>query len=122
MGKKIKIIPKYTFAFFVFASIFWCDISIVNAEVARPKPRFAHAKANDSGRDRVIVFGGAAAAVGQADMLKDTWEWDGRQWLLISDSGPPKRAAYGMLWDHQRKTVLLYGGTNIQARYSELWE
>ena len=36
--------------------------------------------AYDEARRRVVLFGGD----GEAGMLDDTWEWNGRQWIRVT--------------------------------------
>lgn len=45
-----------------------------------PPHRFGHAMAYDSGRQKIILFGGQLI---NGSLLKDTWEWDGRTEPII---------------------------------------
>ena len=55
-----------------------------------------HALAYDSGRSRVVLFGGEDAAFAP---LGDTWEWDGDEWTQVADTGPAPRAGHAMCFD-----------------------
>lgn len=79
-----------------------------------PAPRWAHALAYDPARTRTVLFGGltsrlvagAATAVPEAD----TWEWDGRLWTQVADTGPAPRSGAAMAYDPVRGSLLLFGG------------
>jgi len=71
--------------------------------------RNAHAMTYDSGRGRVILFGGAD----ESKVCGDTWEWDGRRWALVSQSGPGPRTFPAMAYDSIRKKVVLFGGNRV---------
>jgi len=71
--------------------------------------RNAHAMTYDSGRGRVILFGGAD----EAKVCGDTWEWDGRRWTLVSQTGPAPRTFPSMAYDSVRRKVVLFGGNRV---------
>jgi hypothetical protein len=48
-----------------------------------PPPRWGHAMAYDTRRQRVILFGGSRA-VRPFGNLDDIWEWDGDRWLQVT--------------------------------------
>ena len=62
------------------------------APAQSPPPRYDHAMAYDSARQRLVLFGGITP-----DFLADTWTWDGSTWSihlagsisLHHRSGPP---------------------------------
>jgi hypothetical protein len=71
--------------------------------------RNAHAMAYDSDRKRIVLYGGADAA----KVRSDTWEFDGKGWLLASDEGPGPRTFPVMTYDSVRKRVVLFGGNRV---------
>jgi hypothetical protein len=81
------------------------------------------AMAYDAGRGKAVLFGGRDAG----QMLHgDTWEWDGNNWTLVSgesDSTPPPRAQYALVYDSARARVLLFGGLSpTDGEMNDLWE
>jgi hypothetical protein len=48
-----------------------------------PSPRGYHALAYDPVRERVVLFGGQSTMGADSTLPGDTWEWDGRQWVLV---------------------------------------
>ncbi len=89
-----------------------------------PTKRQSHEMVYDSARGRVVVFGGSDNTYnGQ------TWEWDGRQWILKCGpgtycSGPPAAAVLGMAYDSNRGVTVLFGGDvgNPDFFYGGTWE
>ncbi len=71
--------------------------------------RNAHAMAYDSRRGRVVLFGGAD----EAKVCGDTWEWDGKTWTRVSDTGPGPRTFPAMVYDSVRQKVVLFGGNRV---------
>jgi hypothetical protein len=55
------------------ASGAWTDRTLPAGSVAWPLNRARHAMVFDSGRGRVVLFGGTTATA----RLQDTWEWSG---------------------------------------------
>jgi hypothetical protein len=43
-------------------------------------------------------------------MKGDTWEWDGKKWKKLADTGPLPRAMGYMAYDKKRDKVVLFGG------------
>jgi hypothetical protein len=71
--------------------------------------RNGHAMAYDSGRGRVVLFGGADAM----QVRGDTWEWDGDKWTQVSRVGPGPRTFPAMTYDSVRRRVVLFGGNRV---------
>ena len=65
-----------------------------------PSPRWGHAMAYDSARDRIVLFGGADSL---EDRMADTWEWSGDGWMRLPATGPPPRAYAAMAFDPVRE-------------------
>jgi hypothetical protein len=77
-----------------------------------PPCRAYHSMTYDPDRGKVVLFGGAAPCVNWpfvADQ-RDTWEWDGVEWVEVSQSGPFKRRFTSMAYDSDRQRTLLFGG------------
>ena len=58
--------------------------------------------------DRLIL----ANCVDQFDLasLETVWAWDGEEWELLSDDGPPATVVTGFGWDPDRDVLVRYGG------------
>ena len=93
----------------------WCKISN-----SGPDPRYSHAMAYDSRRRVVVLFGGQGKKNYQ-DTWDDTWEWDGRQWLKVSEKGPEARWGHAMAYDSKRRIIVLFGGF-IGGSLRDTWE
>lgn len=87
--------------------------------VTSPPPRYGHALAYDSVRDRTVLFGGSGGSLS----LGDTWEWDGVNWFLRSASGPiGVQANHSMAYDTEREVVLLGDGIHMASRGTWEWD
>lgn len=89
---------------------------------AMPSPRYAHASAFDSSRNRLVVFSGSTESMGQ---LVDTWEFDGARWHDRTPAGtsPPSREFGAMAFDSARGRTVLFGGVDVNAGFlSDTWE
>src|SRR4029079_5337646 len=54
--------------------------------------------------------------------LGDTWTWDGRDWTRQAPAhSPPERAVGGMVWDSDRREVLLFGGFGWSNALDDTW-
>ncbi|HEY3162583.1 MAG TPA: kelch repeat-containing protein [Vicinamibacterales bacterium] len=100
------------------------DASAVNWEqespAQSPPPRTWAASAYDSGRDRVVVFGGSTDG---SPNLRDTWEWDGATWTNRAPAtSPPSLAGAAMAYDTARGVSVLFGGSTPTATSSDTWE
>jgi hypothetical protein len=86
-----------------------------------PSARSRHATSYDSGRGKVVLFGGIGAS--------DTWEWTaagpggGGSWLLRATSGPPSLRDAGLVFDSARQRTVLFGGANSSGQATnQTWE
>src|SRR6266508_408374 len=100
------------------------DASAVNWEqespAQSPPARTWAASAYDSGRDRVVVFGGSTDG---SPNLRDTWEWDGATWTNRAPAtSPPPLAGAAMAYDTARGMSVLFGGSTPTATSSDTWE
>jgi hypothetical protein len=75
-----------------------------------PVARAFYGMAYDTGRDRVVLFGGLTYHPNDSDytMLNDTWEYDAAKWTQVADTGPSLRHAMNLCYDGSR--MLLFGG------------
>jgi len=82
-----------------------------------PGGRRYHAMTYDSGRDRIVLFGGRPGGV----ELDDLWEWDGTTWTERTPSGtrPSGRAGAQLGYDPDRQRVVLMGAC---AGGRDIWE
>jgi hypothetical protein len=80
-----------------------------------PAARSGCSMAYDSGRQRVVLFGGRGNT--------DTWEWDGSDWTQIANDGPSSRTAASMAYDNIRSRIVLFGGApNTITLFNDTWE
>ena len=62
--------------------------------------------------NRLYMFGGSSN-------LRDTWEWDGKNWAqLVTQNAPSARFAPYIVYDTVRRRVVLFGG----QRLNDTWE
>ena len=81
-----------------------------SSHAAVPTERTDFAVAYDAVRDRVVLFGGRGDGV-LADVLADTWTWDGTRWeWQRPPTSPPPRGGHGMAFDPLRNRIVLFGG------------
>lgn len=86
---------------------------------ALPPARASHGMASD-GSCGVNIFGGAGPAVAQ--LLGDTWTWNGNAWAQRSSTGPATRRMPGMTYDSGRATLVLFGGGGGVPSHADTWE
>ncbi|MGH7409432.1 MAG: kelch repeat-containing protein, partial [Candidatus Methylomirabilales bacterium] len=83
-----------------------------------PPVRGQHGMAYDSGRQRIVVFGGSHGGT----TYGDTWEYDGNRWKQKSPSASPtQRWGPGMAYDPVRQKTVLFGGARNQD-FGDTWE
>ncbi len=106
-----------------------CDIvACSRAPVLAPEPPWRRnaAMVYDSGRDRVVLFGGADVDSLDSSPFGDTWEWDGSRWELRSSEGPAPRYGHAMAYDAARGVTVLFGGVrwtgNGLQHFNDTWE
>jgi hypothetical protein len=84
-----------------------------------PPARLLPALAFDSGRNRVVLFGGGIA---NSTLAGDTWEYDGSTWSQVSTPNAPSPRSTSLAFDSQRSRIVLFGGTTGTAIASnETW-
>ncbi len=89
-----------------------------------PPARREAAIAYDSGRGRVVSFGGETATLG---LLGDTWAWTtggppNGSWTQVAASGPSPRTYARMAYDRRRDRLVLFGGLTAGGMSGETWE
>jgi hypothetical protein len=81
-----------------------------------PGPRSGAAIAYDAGRHVVVLFGGSGTGYGTG--LRDTWVWNGQNWLKEYPAvSPPARTNASMAYDVATHQVILFGGYDFSAGY-----
>ena len=75
-----------------------------------PSPRDGHMMAYDSTRGVTVLFGGISGTHPNYVYNKDTWEWDGHDWVERSASGPAPASKAAMVYDELRGVTVLVGG------------
>jgi N-acetylneuraminic acid mutarotase len=93
-----------------------------NGGLTRPPARAGAAGAVDASRNRLVVFGGVAKALG-SEKLGDVWEYDvgkGTWTQGTSSGGPTARVYAASAYDSARQRVLFFGGLG-SADSGETW-
>lgn len=92
-----------------------------------PEPRSGARMVFDDARAVLVLHGGWAGAGGSRRLFNDTWEFDGSQWSLVSQEGPPARLGAAMAYDAERGVCVLFGGqidalAGGPAELNDAWE
>lgn len=84
-----------------------------------PGLRASSAVAYDPVRERVVLFGGLSEWIGNTFYHeRDTWEWDGNDWIEMKPKTlPPARAGHMMAYDEKRGVVVMFGGEEKTGNY-----
>lgn len=91
----------------------WDGINWSVLDTVGPGDRAHFGFAYDSGRERLVLHGGFTMPGGsRGDLVPqgDTWEWDGSAWSRVTDGGPGMRDHTAMVYDPERRVVVLFGG------------
>jgi len=84
-----------------------------------PSARYSHMMVTDTGRDRIVLFGGSC---GSGCARDDTWEYDGVNWTQLAPSlRPTGRFSAGMAFDAARNHTVLFGGRTLASRVNDTW-
>jgi hypothetical protein len=95
----------------------WSQVTTQNA----PAPRFWHAMAYDSHRQRVVLFGGGDRDT--ATLYADTWEYDGVDWQHINTPhSPPAMDQMSMAYDSRSNETVLFGGQGLSGDFNATWK
>jgi hypothetical protein len=90
-----------------------------------PGVRQGHAMAYDSARGVTVLFGGDFYdEINQEyTAFGDTWEWDGMEWTLRSETGPQPQSGHAMASDSARGVTVLFGSSyDGPVSTPETWE
>lgn len=87
-----------------------------------PPGRYGAAIAYDSDRQITVMFGGQTGSAFGDGVLSDTWEWDGTNWTQLSSPGPLARTFTKMVYETQRRRMVLFGGYDGTQMVSDTWE
>jgi len=71
----------------------------------------------DSQRQRTILHAGWVGG----GCNRETWEYDGNDWTLITSSGP-SRYGHALAYDNNRGRVLFHGGSDCYQTVNDTWE
>lgn len=74
-----------------------------------PSPRGEYGLAYDSRRGMTVMVGGARN-LGFDDVVRETWEWNGQSWALVSTGGPTQRCDNAVGYDGAREVLVSFGG------------
>jgi hypothetical protein len=73
----------------------------------------------------VVLFGGYVQKPPPAMRFSSgaTWEWDGTLWTQKQDIGPMPRDAHAMVFDSDRRHLVLFGGSaSGSGMFGDTWE
>jgi hypothetical protein len=98
----------------------WDGAAWVQVANTGPTARYGHVMVCDTGRGRVVLFGGTDDTADRSD----TWEWDGASWTQRAATGPGARNQMAMAYDAARARTVLIDGNSSNAAYPHkpLWE
>jgi hypothetical protein len=83
--------------------------------------RARHAMTYDPVRRRTLLYGGQAQSF-ESPFPADMWEWDGLSWALLDSDAPPGgRAGAWLVYDVERNTAVMIGGT-VSSDPEDAWE
>jgi hypothetical protein len=74
-----------------------------------PSPRGEFGLIYDSRRSMTVLVGGAQN-LGFSSVFRETWEWNGQAWSLVSTAGPTKRCDNAVSYDTTRDVLTSFGG------------
>lgn len=77
-----------------------------------PPPRRQHTMAFDHIKKRTLIFGGFDRSDQGKIIYSDTWEFDGKDWILVGDNPELARDHHAMVFSSHLKTFVLFGGYN----------
>ena len=82
----------------------WTQLSPSTAPTARVR----HTMTYDSGRGRILLFGGESAGL---TLPAETWTFDGANWNQLLIANPPERVDHMMTYDSRSDRVLIFSGS-----------
>ena len=97
----------------------WTEVTPNNSNPQTPSPppaRIAHQMAFDNQQNQVVLFGGSNGDT--SEFYNDLWTWNGSTWELIQSAlNPSTRSSHALVYDNQRKQLLLFGGFRGETSY-----
>ena len=75
-----------------------------------PRRRYTPALMYDAGRRRVVLFGGSYLVGMNWFLLRDTWEFDGRNWIEIKTGSAPPAAGTTVYDSARREGLFVFPG------------
>ena len=100
----------------------WDGTAWIENPVAGPPKRCGHAMAYDAEHGRAVLFGGQSELAFGQGVLGDTWTYDGTSWEELPITGPSARSFVKMVYDADRKRLVLFGGWNGTQMVADTWE
>lgn len=95
---------------------------MMSPTIAPPARAFFY-MAYDSESDRAILFGGAPGTA--ANSFFDTWayNYNSNTWENLTDANnhPQARSSHIMAYDSESDRIVLFGGGNLTATFSDTW-
>jgi hypothetical protein len=96
---------------FLGATWEWDGETWTHVPAAGPSLRTGAMMVYDSSRHVSVLFGGNRRVGGGPDLPSNqTWEWDGRSWVLAAENGPAPRFAHALAFDSTRNLTVMFGG------------
>lgn len=86
-----------------------------------PSPRSIFAMSEDPSSGGVLLFGGTPALRPDAELLGDTWRWNGQRWEQLHVPGPGARDHAQMAADPANRRVVLHSGGSRSGPLDDTW-
>ena len=101
----------------------WDGNAWTQVMIPGPQARYGHAMAYDADRERTVLFGGQNGFDFGQGVLGDTWEYDGTAWTQLQPAAsPPARTFVKMVYDSNRRRMIVFGGYNGTQMVNDTWE
>lgn len=103
----------------------WNGQQWIQLPVSGPSKRSGSSMTYDRGRGVIVLFGGLADEPLDPKRSVDgqTWEWNGKTWDLVTETGPSPRSGHRMFYDDVRDRVMLFGGFDVNTQLlADSWE
>ena len=85
----------------------WTQLQPLHA----PAARWNLGMVTDPGRGRILLHGGTTGGLGQLVTFRDTWIWNGTDWLQSTmGTEPPAAESFAMAFDWQADVLVRQGG------------
>ena len=69
-------------------------------------------------KEQLFLFGGLGnKGKGSEDSLKNSYTYDGKQWKMIGDNSIGTRDHHEMVYDENKKCIVVYGGSNAKREF-----